>query len=378
MSSHQRIDYIDNLRIFLTISVILNHILITYGGPGGWYYREFETAQLDIPSLIILVLLTAFHQAYIMGFFFFISGYFSSKSITSKNTSGFIIQRFLRLGIPILLFVYLISPTLRVIFKKIIYNQPVNFSSFQIIYQQLDFGYELGPMWFALLLLILSILFLPWLLNSRFSKNFQNQPSVGNVLIYAVITGILTFLVRLVFPVGYVFQPLNLQIPQVVQYIFAFFIGIVAHQGNWFDLFDNLFSRSWLYLMIGLVLLMPVVFILSGGLEGDVAPALGGFHWQSLAYSLWEQFFCVSMIISGLHYFKNYANSTTSRTQELAKSTYAAYIIHPLVLVSLTTLLSNIKLHPLIKVSLVFLPAILLSFLTASVLRRIPILNRIL
>ncbi len=59
MNTKSRVLYIDNLRIYLTACVIINHVLITYGGPGGWYYREVEPSQLDLPSLIIIVLFTA-------------------------------------------------------------------------------------------------------------------------------------------------------------------------------------------------------------------------------------------------------------------------------------------------------------------------------
>ena len=35
-----RLLYIDNLRILLTILVIMHHFAIGYGGPGGFYYSE--------------------------------------------------------------------------------------------------------------------------------------------------------------------------------------------------------------------------------------------------------------------------------------------------------------------------------------------------
>ncbi len=378
MRTKSRIDYIDNLRILLTVVVILHHLMITYGAPGGWYYREFEFNQLDIFSLTSLVLITAANQAYFMGFFFFISGYFSSKSLTRKKPSHYFWGRIFRLGLPILLFVYLISPLLRVIFKRIMFSRPVNLSSLLAVYQQVEFGYELGPMWFVLLLMILSILFLPWSKDSKFSSKLQGIPSPLKILLFALFTGIFTFLIRINFPVGYVFQPLNLQTPHVLQYIFLFFMGIVAFHGNWFDHLEQIFSRSWLYLILGLLLSMPIIFILSGGLEGDVGAALGGIHWQSLVYSIWEQLFCVSIIITGLFYFQKYANFTTPLLRELTGSSYAAFIIHPLILVTYTALIHQISLHPLLKISFSIPPVLFMVFLAASALRRIPGLNQIL
>jgi len=60
MPDTKRIHYLDNIRIYLTVIVILQHLAITYGAPGGWYYREFDFHQLDTITLAALVLLFAF------------------------------------------------------------------------------------------------------------------------------------------------------------------------------------------------------------------------------------------------------------------------------------------------------------------------------
>lgn len=35
-----RLFFVDNIRVFLTILVILHHLMITYSGTGRWYYNE--------------------------------------------------------------------------------------------------------------------------------------------------------------------------------------------------------------------------------------------------------------------------------------------------------------------------------------------------
>ena len=96
--------------------------------------------------------------------------------------------------------------------------------------------------------------------------------------------------------------------------------------------------------------MMPIIYILSGGLSGDVTPALGGIHWQSLVYAIWEQLFCLSMIITLLHFFKHNLNYQNRINSELAGSSYASYIIHSLVVVVFTLLIQDILLHPLLKI----------------------------
>ena len=62
-----RLFYIDNLRILLTVVVMLHHLAITYGAPGDWPYRE---GQPDALTSIVFALFGALNDAFMMGFFF--------------------------------------------------------------------------------------------------------------------------------------------------------------------------------------------------------------------------------------------------------------------------------------------------------------------
>lgn len=376
--TERRLDYIDNIRILLTGIVVLHHLAITYGAPGGWYYREFEVTDLDLLPLITLVLFAASNQAYFMGFFFLLGGFFSAKSLTKKGPKTFLIQRILRLGIPIFLFVYLISPILRLSFRRIRYKSAINLDSIRSTYLQLDFAYELGPMWFVVLLLIFSLL-LPFLIKyiQKYAAVLTN-PSRQHVLLIAFLIGFATFLVRIPFPVGTVFQPINLQTPYLIQYIFLFYFGAVVYFAGWEKEIPAISLKFWLHLDLLMVGLMPILFFLSGGASGDVTPALGGFQWQSLALSIWEQVFCLCTITSLLVVFYKFFNQSTNLTRELAASSYAAYILHPLVLVILAAVLQNYRYSPLLKITITAVPALILCFLTASAFRRLPGINSIL
>ncbi len=258
-------------------------------------YREFEVSQLDPVTLTVLVLFATANQAYFMGFFFFLSGYFSAGIVERKSPFQVLFQRLIRLGIPLLFFVFLISPLLRLLLRFIFYNHPLSLAGLKAIYRSLDFGIELGPMWFVLLLLIFSLLYIPW--NSMLKKlplhlnSILFYPKRFKLILCAVLIGAATFLIRIYFPIGFVFQPFNLQVPFLLQYITLFILGVTAYRGNWLNLLESTTNRFWRNLTLVLIALMPGLFILSGGLEGDVTPALGGFHWQALAYDLWEQLF---------------------------------------------------------------------------------------
>src|SRR5579859_4418870 len=84
--------YIDRLRSVMTVFVILHHTAITYGAPGGWYYNELKPSG-SVASLL-LTLFVATNQAYFMGFFFLLAGYFTPPSLERKGYGKFLGDRF--------------------------------------------------------------------------------------------------------------------------------------------------------------------------------------------------------------------------------------------------------------------------------------------
>ncbi len=97
----KKIFYIDNLKILLTVLVILHHTFITFGAPGGWYYTQ-KTTQMG--ALIPMTMFVAINQAFFMGFFFFLSAYFIAPSYNRKGAGRFVGDRLLRLGVPLVFY----------------------------------------------------------------------------------------------------------------------------------------------------------------------------------------------------------------------------------------------------------------------------------
>ena len=67
----------------MTAFVILHHTAITYGAPGGWFYNELKPS--GTVSSLLLTLFVATNQAYFMGFFFLLAGYFTPPSLERKG-----------------------------------------------------------------------------------------------------------------------------------------------------------------------------------------------------------------------------------------------------------------------------------------------------
>ncbi|MBC7663992.1 MAG: acyltransferase family protein, partial [Caulobacter sp.] len=99
---------LDLLRGTMTLLVLLHHTAITYGAIGGWYYREVKPG----PSLpgTLLVLFCTTNQAFFMGLFFLLAGYFTPSAIARKGSWRYLADRGLRLGLPLLLFGWILGP----------------------------------------------------------------------------------------------------------------------------------------------------------------------------------------------------------------------------------------------------------------------------
>jgi glucan biosynthesis protein C len=102
-----RLLYIDNIRTFLTVLVLLHHIMIIYAGTGSWIYVE---GRQDLATTVTGSIFTAVNQAYFMGLFLLISAHFVPGSYDRKGPARFWKERLLRLGIPLAVYSWLVHP----------------------------------------------------------------------------------------------------------------------------------------------------------------------------------------------------------------------------------------------------------------------------
>src|SRR5690554_1799967 len=98
-----RLFYIDNIRSFVIILVVIAHVCITYSGVGGWYYIENDYDEINYIYLIIFGLIIGFLASWAMSLMFFIAGYFVPKTYDNKGFLKFITAKLIRLGIPFLI-----------------------------------------------------------------------------------------------------------------------------------------------------------------------------------------------------------------------------------------------------------------------------------
>jgi glucan biosynthesis protein C len=379
-----RLLYVDNLRIVLISMVVLLHLAITYGAVGDWFYNE--QVPESIASSAALTLYTTIAQAFTLAFFYMISSYFNPPAYDRKGPGAFVRDKLKRLGIPLLFYWAVLNPLLVLLIRVLDGNLPLppgmSLPSFWID------SVGVGPMWFVEALLLFSLAYVLWRLATARrnttpspappSAETAGAPGNRGIALFALAVGLVSFVVRLAWPVGRWLEPFHFQLAQFTQYIAFFAAGLIAYRRNWFAGVRVAQARLWVWVAVGLVALFPVILIAGGALENGVEPYLGGPTWQSLVYSVWEQFLCVALIVTLLVWFRERLNHQGRLVTAMGLDTYAVYVFHPLVIVPLAYALSGIALVGLIKWVLVAPLALALCFLVAHVIRELPLARDVL
>jgi glucan biosynthesis protein C len=384
-----RLFFVDNLRILLVILVIVFHVAITYGAVGLWYHHE---GPPDPFTFFLLSTFVAVTQSFFMGFYFLISGYFTPGEYNRKGSRVFLKDRFVRLGIPLIIYAIIFDPA-------IVYLQAVSTSGLNMSFIEyygsrifrldvLDLGSSIGvgPLWFVEALLFFALIYTLYRLLHRFSSNDFSQDEriptneskvPGNseiVFLILVLSGI-TFMVRTVFPIGEDF--LFLQLGFFPQYVSLFALGIVAYNCKWFQNISVSKGKLWLTVAVIGILLLPIILAFGGG-EEFIFCALGGLNYESLVYAAWEPFVGVGMIIGLLVLFRTKFNNQGGLAKAMSADAYTVYIIFAPAIVILSLAMANISLHPLAKFALVSLAAVPLCFVVGHYIRKIPFAKNIL
>lgn len=378
MADKERLYYLDNLKVFLIMLVIVHHVGQAYGATGwGWYYAYPGERVKQLGFFFM------FNMSFFMGLFFFISGYFFPHSLDRHGPRKFIADKLVRFGIPVIFASLCILPVLEYV-KYIHYTDSISFTDFYIGKWLRDapliigiFGhFNIGYLWFVEHLLVYSVLYAAistGLKRLRPSESSQLPKRVGIwVIIPAIlILGGISNLMRTSwgFPIdrwigflGFI----QMEPAHMPHYLLLFAAGILAYRWSLLDSLTTPRNVLWLIPAVG-IFIITVVQIYSSG------RATGFFLWD---YK--EALLCVGLCIGFLSLFRTFFNRTGRVFQLLSENAFGAYILHVPVVVALQYAFDPVPAWAFtlfVVVSLLSVPA---TFLASILVRRIPLVSRIL
>ncbi|GAB3206985.1 acyltransferase family protein [Marinactinospora thermotolerans] len=371
-----RLYYVDNLRVVLTVLVLAHHVAVTYGNIPVWYYSEPATDG----SGALLDLLVITNQTFFMGFFFLISGYFVPGSHDRKGGRGFVRERLVRLGVPLLLFLLILRPI--VMHPSFVLIQEASAAEGTELPYWLFYllSWDPGPLWFAEVLLVFCLVYvLVRRLRDRRAKDVEAVPAAPGrlpgplaVVAFTVGLALVSHVWRTLFPALH-WPVVGLPSPQYLpQYVALFVVGVFAFRGDWPRRIPRKAGGVALAVAgVALTAWIAVHVLWDGTVPGPdaLAPAV---------LLLVESTFAVSVIIALTVLFRERFNRQGRFGRLLADNAFAVYVLHPLVLIGVSMALSGWEAIAVAKFAVVLVLSVPLCWLVAVLVRAIPGVKRFL
>jgi glucan biosynthesis protein C len=375
MPIDNHLPFLDHLRVALTILVIMIHLAFTYGALPPWYYQEKTSNGITID---LLTFFACINQAFIMSCFFMLAAYFTEKSYRRKGTSAFLRRRVLRLALPLILYDLFLHPFALYLGQK----KTVGYQLFFLQYLRHFPGIGNGPLWYIVVLLLFTFLYVALdKMPGAFFHNTGRSLTLWGIILFTLILSLTTFLSRIWFPIALTFTMSQIltkaEFAYIPSYLSLFILGVLAARHNWLRNLPSCAGKFGPGIALAAILLYPPLALISG-IRENPAPFLGGIHWQSLSYALWESVVCVGMCLGLPLFFRQYLNHHTRWGNILSAQTYIVYLIHTPVIVCFAYAFRNIPLHPLMKFFLASLITVPLCFLCGFILHKINFVRHIL
>ncbi|OPY79096.1 MAG: Glucans biosynthesis protein C [Syntrophorhabdus sp. PtaU1.Bin058] len=377
MTGKSRLYYLDNLKVFLIILVIMHHVGQAYGATGGGWFYSYPGDRVK-PLEFFFV----FNASFFMGLFFFISGYFFPQSFDRHGTGKFIKDKLVRFGIPLLFAYFLMAPLLEYV-KYVHYVHQISFKDFYIrILQKYGLtvtypdGLHFVHLWFVEHLLVYSILYAA--VRAVLQRCVPSLPITTArqarlyiIIPFILVLGIVTDLMRRSwgFPTDRwisLFGFIQMEPAHLPQYLSLLVLGILAYRWSFLDSITT--PRNILWFLPGLgIYVVTVIQLFTAGLQ----QALFMRDYR-------EALFCVGVCIGLLALFKTLFNRTGRIMQLLSENAFGAYIIHVPIVVAFQYAFDPVRAGAFTLFVIVSLLSIPASFLVSVLLRFIPGVKRVL
>ncbi|GIH95792.1 acyltransferase family protein [Planobispora siamensis] len=365
----ERLVFADVLRTALVAMVIVHHAAQAYGPTGGtWPVEDPAQSEWFRPFYTV-------NAAIGLGLLFLLAGYFVPASCDRKGSGCFLRERWARIGVPMvffalvvhlpLVYLYVDRPPLGE-FTGALYE-----SGWQGLYMHL---------WFLAHLLLYSAVYVGWRsLSGRFAgagppRRAWPPPDHAAVAGFVVGLALVTWVVRWWYPVDE-WVPLLFVVPaepaHLPQYVSLFTLGVMACRGDWLRRIPDRTGALWL----GVGLFSAAAMYLLQGLAPElyvdlVAP--GGFTGGSLVRSTWETLICVGLGVGLIVLCRRLFNRPGRLLAAMADASYAAYILHVVIVVVLQLLILSPPLPAVVKFALVAAGGVGLSFGVGHLSRGVP------
>jgi fucose 4-O-acetylase-like acetyltransferase len=363
-STAPRLAYVDNLRLWLTVLVVLHHAAVVYSPLPVWPYHEPDNG----PTSVLLLLFLVVNQMWFMSAFFAISGLFVPGSIDRKGARAFALDRLRRLGIPLLAFLVLVWPlmNLHAYTAAGTGTPPLQWWAESVRPQY---------MWFVETLLVMSLVHAGWrhLRRGRPAAPVsQGLPGARTVLAFAAGLTAAVWLWRVVVPSESYWPVVGLPTPDHLPlYVTFFWLGTQALRRGWpAALTVRTAGVGAAAALMGVVVNLAVVVASPEAFAGRGT-------WQSLVVAAATVATALGLTVAALVLFRTAFAAQGPVLRFLADNAYAVYFVHGPVLVSLALAFAPVDAPAVVKFALLAGTALPVCWAAARAVRAIPGAGRV-
>jgi peptidoglycan/LPS O-acetylase OafA/YrhL len=377
-----RIVALDRARTFITLLVLLHHSAVNYT-----HFGNGDKARWLGFDLVVL-----FNDSFFMACMFLISGLFVHQSLAQRGPANFLANRAWRLGVPYLVSILVLMP-LAYYPTFLRYHLPgtIDFNYFHFWWHTLTIGpWPSGPAWFLWVLLAF---------DGVAASMWSIAPGVFTGLGKAIhalryrpgfaFAAFLTFSVIIYLPMhlwvgdaawlepdGF---PLPIQTSRIFLYSGYFLIGIgigaTDFRSGLFAENGELAARWKIWLGAALLFYCAILFLVyvhHNWVAHFNAPPLS---WRT-AYGLAFALFGGAMALAEPSFFLHFAKSPLRLLDAMRPSAYGIFLVHYIFIIWLQYAIYDPAWSPIVKFAIVFAGTLAGSWATVILLKKIPLIAR--
>jgi surface polysaccharide O-acyltransferase-like enzyme len=377
-----RIVAFDRARTFITLLVVIHHSVVNFT-----YFGNGDRMRWLGFDLVVL-----FNDSFFMAFMFLISGLFVHGSLTRNGAGGFLRRRAWRLGVPLLVSIFVLIP-IAYYASFLRYHLPgtTDFNFFHYWGHMITTGpWPSGQSWFLWVLLVFDVVaaaiwtMAPKILSAFGQSIFALRSRPMTAFAVFMILSVASYLpLHLWFGDGAWFEPghypFPIQTSRILLYPAYFFtgvgigviglrLGILAEDGEvakrW---------ATWLtfaVLFFGLILLL--VYAHHNWIENFASPAL----WWRAAYGTAFAMFSAAMAFTVPATSLRLSRSSLWLLDAMRPSAYGIFLFHYMFIIWLQYFVYDPAWPAGVKAAIVFAGTLGGSWLLTVLLRKIPLVAR--
>ena len=377
-----RIVALDRARTLITLLVVIHHSVVNFT-----YFGNGDRIRWLGFDLVVL-----FNDSFFMAFMFLISGLFVHDSLTRRGVAEFLRQRAWRLGVPLLISIFVLIP-IAYYASFLRYHMPgtTDFNFFHFWWHMITIGpWPSGQSWFLWVLLALDIIaaavwsVAPKILAALGQLIFVLRKRPMTAFVAFLIVSVVSYLpMHLAFGDGAWFEPghypFPIQTSRILLYPAYFFagvgIGVVSLRAGILAE-DGEIAKLWPVWLAFAILFYGAILLLVYAHHNWIANFISPALWWKTAYGVAFAMFSAAMAFTVPTASLRLARSSLRLLDAMQPSAYGIYLLHYMFIIWLQYAVYDPAFPAGVKAAIVFVGTLSGSWALTVLLRKIPFVAR--